>query len=131
METLRERLDVTVALLQEIPGLQVHKPESTFYLFPNVTGLMARLGFDAVAQFADAALKNTGVSFLSARISGSPLPRRDGALHPFCVLGHRHTGDPRGAHPVQGMGCKRGRLSRRVATICRSGWYKWLPLSQR
>ena len=74
VETLRERRDVTVALLQEIPGLQVHKPESTFYLFPNVTGLMARLGFDAVAQFADAALKNTGVSFCTRMHFGRPFP---------------------------------------------------------
>jgi aspartate/methionine/tyrosine aminotransferase len=74
VEVLRERRDVTVAILRQIDGLVVHKPESTFYLFPNVTGVMARLGFSTVAAFADAALKHTGVSFCTRMHFGRPLP---------------------------------------------------------
>ena len=74
VEILRDRRDATVAVLQEIEGIQIHKPESTFYLFPNVTGVMARLGYTSVAQFADAALKQTGVSFCTRMHFGRPFP---------------------------------------------------------
>jgi aspartate/methionine/tyrosine aminotransferase len=84
---LRERRDVTVALLQEIPGIQICKPESTFYLFPNVTGVMAQLGYTAVAQFADAALKNTGVSFCTRMHFGRPFPGETGHYIRFAYSG--------------------------------------------
>lgn len=74
LQTLRERRDVTVEILRQIQGLVVHKPESTFYLFPNVTQVIKRLGFSHVARFADAALKNTGVSFCTRMHFGRPLP---------------------------------------------------------
>jgi aspartate/methionine/tyrosine aminotransferase len=74
LQTLRERRDVTVDSLRQVQGLVVHKPESTFYLFPNVTQVMKRLGFSHVARFADAALKNTGVSFCTRMHFGRPLP---------------------------------------------------------
>ncbi|MCS6826451.1 MAG: aminotransferase class I/II-fold pyridoxal phosphate-dependent enzyme [Caldilinea sp.] len=74
VEILRERRDVTVDLLRQIEGVKVYKPESTFYLFPNVTGVMERLGFKSVSEFADAALKNTGVSFCTRLHFGRPIP---------------------------------------------------------
>lgn len=78
VEILRERRDVTVEILRQIDGIVVHKPESTFYLFPNVTGVMARLGYTTVAAFADAALKNTGVSFCTRMHFGRPIPGESG-----------------------------------------------------
>ncbi|HSB87681.1 MAG TPA: hypothetical protein VLD86_15325, partial [Ilumatobacteraceae bacterium] len=55
-------------------GFDVAKPESTFYLFPNVTRAMAAMEFTDVAEFADAALRATGVSFCTRRHFGRPLP---------------------------------------------------------
>ncbi len=74
LEILRERRDVAVEALQAIPGVSLYKPETTFYLFPNVTEAMCRLGFTDVAQFADAALRNTDVSFCTRKHFGRPQP---------------------------------------------------------
>ena len=87
VETLRQRRDATVDILRQIDGLVVHKPESTFYLFPNVTGVMARLGFTSVAAFADAALKNTGVSFCTRMHFGRPIPGETGHYIRFAYSG--------------------------------------------
>ena len=87
VEILRERRDVTVDLLRQIEGVTVHKPESTFYLFPNVTGAMERLGFKSVSEFADAALKNTGVSFCTRLHFGRPIPGEKGHYIRFAYSG--------------------------------------------
>jgi len=71
---LERRRDAAVDQLQQVPGFGVAKPESTFYLFPNVTTAMATMGFTDVAEFADAALRATGVSFCTRRHFGRPLP---------------------------------------------------------
>ncbi|MEO7371961.1 MAG: aminotransferase class I/II-fold pyridoxal phosphate-dependent enzyme [Ilumatobacteraceae bacterium] len=70
---LERRRDAAVDDLQTIPGFVIAKPESTFYLFPNVTEAMASLGFTEVSEFADAALRATGVSFCTRRHFGRPL----------------------------------------------------------
>jgi aspartate/methionine/tyrosine aminotransferase len=71
---LERRRDACVEHTQGIPGFVVAKPESTFYLFPNVTQAMSAMGFHDVAEFADAALRATGVSFCTRRHFGRPLP---------------------------------------------------------
>jgi aspartate/methionine/tyrosine aminotransferase len=71
---LERRRDAAVAELQRVPGFVVAKPESTFYLFPNVTSAMAAMEFTDVSEFADAALRATGVSFCTRRHFGRPLP---------------------------------------------------------
>jgi aspartate/methionine/tyrosine aminotransferase len=71
---LQRRRDTAVAELQKITGFVIAKPDSTFYLFPNVTDAMDALGFTEVAEFADAALRATGVSFCTRRHFGRPLP---------------------------------------------------------
>jgi aspartate/methionine/tyrosine aminotransferase len=73
LATLKGRRDAAVDLLQTVPGLHVSRPDATFYLFANVTDVMARLGHHDVAAFADAALHNTGVSFCTRRHFGRPL----------------------------------------------------------
>jgi aspartate/methionine/tyrosine aminotransferase len=70
---LERRRDAAVDALQAITGFVIAKPDSTFYLFPNVTDAMGALGFTEVAEFADAALRATGVSFCTRRHFGRPL----------------------------------------------------------
>jgi aspartate/methionine/tyrosine aminotransferase len=74
LNTLKERRDAAVEIMQSIAGVSLHKPETTFYLFPNVTKLMARKGFADVADFATAALKQTNVSFCTRKHFGRPQP---------------------------------------------------------
>jgi aspartate/methionine/tyrosine aminotransferase len=74
LHELCRRRDAAVAVLSTIDGASLHKPETTFYLFPNVTGVMEKLGFSDVAVFAHAALTNTGVSFCTRKHFGRPQP---------------------------------------------------------
>jgi len=71
---LERRRNAAVAGLQAIPGVSCATPESTFYLFPNVTEAVGRLGFRNVTEFATAALHETGVSFCTRHHFGSAQP---------------------------------------------------------
>lgn len=73
-EVLRGRRDAAVAGVNAIKGMHTACPESTFYLFVNVTQAMAAKGFADVSEFATAALHNTGVSFCTRRHFGRPQP---------------------------------------------------------
>jgi aspartate/methionine/tyrosine aminotransferase len=74
VETLRERRDAAVRLLNEIPGVRCFKPEATFYLFPTVTGLMAQKGMAEYDELRRGALEQTGVSFCTRLHFGRALP---------------------------------------------------------
>ena len=74
IQILKERRDVAVDILNSIPGVRCFRPEATFYLFPNVTGLMQRKGFTDVETFRKAMLTETGVSVCSRVHFGRPLP---------------------------------------------------------
>jgi len=74
VEVLRERRDRAVALLNEMPGVHCYKPNATFYLFPNVTGAMRRLGLIDVETFRRALLHHIGVSVCSRVHFGRPQP---------------------------------------------------------
>lgn len=74
LSELQKRRDVAAEMLQSIDGVKIHKPETTFYLFPNVTNVMHKLGFNDVSDFADAALKNACVSFCTRMHFGRPQP---------------------------------------------------------
>ncbi|MBI4884466.1 MAG: aminotransferase class I/II-fold pyridoxal phosphate-dependent enzyme [Actinobacteria bacterium] len=71
---LQRRRDAAWGELAKIVGVVCPKPESTFYLFPKVTDVMTRMGFDEVGEFATAALHNTGVSFCTRKHFGRPQP---------------------------------------------------------
>lgn len=73
MSTLRERRDVAVEILDSMNGVRVAKPQSTFYLFPNVTEAMGHLGTKTVEEFRKKVLDETGVSFTTRNHFGSPL----------------------------------------------------------
>ena len=74
LRVLQERRDVAVDLLNEIPGVSCYRPEATFYLFPDVTGLMERKGLETYDQLRRAALEQTGVSFCTRLHFGRALP---------------------------------------------------------
>lgn len=71
---LKERRDTSVDMLNQIDGINVGTPESTFYLFPNVTGAMEKLGMSDVEDFRKYILNRTGVSFTTRNHFGTPLP---------------------------------------------------------
>ena len=70
LDILRERRDATCELVNAIPGMHVAVPQSTFYLFPDVTDAMAAKGIDEVNAFATEALHATGLSFCTRKHFG-------------------------------------------------------------
>ena len=74
IRTLQQRRDRCHELLSAVPGMRCHRPNATFYLFPNVTAVMQQMGFDQYEDFRKAALEATGVSFCTRMHFGTPLP---------------------------------------------------------
>jgi len=74
LQELKRRRDTAVNMLNTIEGIFVPTPESTFYLFPNVSKIMAKKGFTDVAQLQKACLENIGVSFCTRNHFGRPVP---------------------------------------------------------
>ena len=72
LQTLKARRDKGVELLNQIPGVRCFTPEATFYLFPNVTGLMKNLGITDYDTLRTTILHETGVSVCTRRHFGRP-----------------------------------------------------------
>ena len=84
---LRERRDACVELLGQIPGISCFTPAATFYLFPNISGLMARKGYASYDELRRAALEETGVSFCTRLHFGRALPGEKDAYVRFAYSG--------------------------------------------
>jgi aspartate/methionine/tyrosine aminotransferase len=63
MATLKGRRDVALAILNATPGIHCLTPETTFYLYPNVTGAVKATGCADHESFRRLVLERTGVSF--------------------------------------------------------------------
>ncbi len=77
LDILRDRRDAACELVNSVPpGMHVAvPPQSTFYLFPDVTDVMDKMGYTAVGDFAsDALYKTGGVSFCTREHFGRRLP---------------------------------------------------------
>jgi aspartate/methionine/tyrosine aminotransferase len=74
LRTLRERRDVAVRALNDIDGITCYTPEATFYLFPDVTDAMERIGLTDYGDFRVGALEATGCSFCTRLHFGRALP---------------------------------------------------------
>jgi aspartate/methionine/tyrosine aminotransferase len=74
LDILRERRDAACELVNAIPGMHVAVPQSTFYLFPDITDVMEKMGYTAVGDFASDALYKTGVSFCTREHFGRRQP---------------------------------------------------------
>ena len=71
---LRTRRDALLEELLNIEGVKVSTPNSTFYLFPDISGVYERMGSASLEEFRSATLRRTGVSFCTREHFGSPLP---------------------------------------------------------
>lgn len=72
--TLKERRDAAVDILNSIEGVRCFRPNATFYLYPNITGVMQKKGFTDYDSLRKAFLHNTGVSVCTRMHFGRPLP---------------------------------------------------------
>ncbi len=84
---LKSRRDALVEALQAIDGVQVSRPETTFYLFPDVTEVFKRKGYTDSTKFRMDALHETGVSFCSREHFGRPMPSENKVFIRFAYSG--------------------------------------------
>ena len=77
LSTLQERRDVAVDILNSIEGVFCYLPNATFYLFPRVTGAMAKKGITSYPAFAEAMLTEIGVSVCTRLHFGRELEGED------------------------------------------------------
>jgi len=73
LDTLKERRDTAVDILNSIEGVHCFRPNATFYLYPNVTGAMQKKGLTNYDDFRKTLLRETGVSFCTRLHFGRPL----------------------------------------------------------
>jgi aspartate/methionine/tyrosine aminotransferase len=77
LDTLKERRDTVVDILNGIDGIRCIRPNATFYLWPNVTGAMQKTELTDYNDFRQTVLKETGVSFCTRLHFGRPLEGED------------------------------------------------------
>jgi len=87
LDTLEARRDATAAGLNAIEGIDTFVPNATFYLFPNVTGLMEAKGLNDYEEFRRAALHATGVSFTNRLHFGREQPNESNKYIRFAYSG--------------------------------------------
>jgi aspartate/methionine/tyrosine aminotransferase len=73
LDTLKDRRDTAVDILNSIEGVHCFRPNATFYLYPNVTGAMQKKGLTNYDDFRRTVLNEIGVSFCTRLHFGRPL----------------------------------------------------------
>ncbi len=69
----KKRHDFVVAELNSIPGVECIATDGTFYVFPNVEGLITRLdGIDDDLAFSEYLIENAGVALVPGSAFGTP-----------------------------------------------------------
>ena len=72
LSRLKERRDLSVEYLNSIQGISLSSPDSTFYLYVNVSNVMSDKGYDDIEKFRIDVLRSTGVSFCTRNHFGTP-----------------------------------------------------------
>ena len=78
MARLKGRRDAALRILADTPGVRCHTPESTFYLYPDVTGAVRLAGCAGHEDFRRLLLDKTGVSFCTRQHFGKAVPGETG-----------------------------------------------------
>ncbi|HVT35777.1 MAG TPA: pyridoxal phosphate-dependent aminotransferase [Nevskiaceae bacterium] len=72
VKAFKARHDALVADLNTVPGVQCLSGDGTFYVFPNVEGLMAKLGCKTDLELADLLLQKHLVALVPGSAFGAP-----------------------------------------------------------
>ncbi|MFT4046749.1 MAG: pyridoxal phosphate-dependent aminotransferase [Solimonas sp.] len=72
VEAFKKRHDRLIADLNTIPGVKALPVDGTFYAFPNVDGLIARLGLKDDLELSDVLLQKALVAVVPGSAFGSP-----------------------------------------------------------
>jgi aspartate aminotransferase len=75
-EAFRERRDIVLSMLEEIPGIKSNHPEGAFYVFPDISAFFGKTDGHTVIQNADDlcdyVLSNAYVGLVSGAAFGDP-----------------------------------------------------------
>ncbi len=77
LQTLKNRRDIAVNIINSIEGIHCFRPDVTFYLYPNVTEAIKKKGISDCDEFRKVVLKETGVSFCTRFHFGRPWENED------------------------------------------------------
>ncbi len=97
IRTLQQRRDRCHELVNKVPGIRCHRPNATFYLFPNVTEAMRTDEDRRLRGVPQGGPGKDGRLLLHPAALRHPDPRGARALHPAVLLRHRDRRD-RGRH---------------------------------
>jgi len=87
LQQLKKRRDIAAEILNAIDGIKCFLPNTTFYLFPNVTQLMQQKEFSNYETFRKDILYNTGVSFCTRLHFGKPYRAEENKYIRFAYAG--------------------------------------------
>ena len=73
LQRLKNRRDLLSSKLNEIKGLRLSIPNSTFYLFPDITEIYKSMNAQSYEDFRRKTLLNTGVSFCTREHFGKTI----------------------------------------------------------
>jgi len=75
-EAFRERRDIVLSLLEEIPGIKANHPDGAFYVFPDISALFGKSDGQVVIHnaddFCDYVMSNAYVGLVSGSAFGDP-----------------------------------------------------------
>ena len=84
---LKRRRNALAKHLYDIPGISLYKPDSTFYLFPEVTDIYNKMDCKSYEDFRSRVLRETGISFCTREHFGTPLDNEDRQYIRFAYSG--------------------------------------------
>ena len=75
-EAFRERRDIVISMLEEIPGIKTNMPDGAFYIFPDITAFFGksdgRITIKNADDFCDYVMANAHVGLVSGTAFGDP-----------------------------------------------------------
>ncbi len=75
-EAFRQRRDIVLSMLEEIPGIRANHPEGAFYVFPDISDFFGKTDDHIVIQnaddFCDFIMNNAHVGLVSGTAFGDP-----------------------------------------------------------
>ncbi len=71
VKSFHERHDYVASRLQQINGITVIPADGTFYIFPDVSGIIAKRGFKNDLEFAERLLTEEGVALVPGSAFGN------------------------------------------------------------
>ena len=87
LQRLKNRRDVLSSNLNELKGLKLSIPNSTFYLFPDITDIYKKMNAKSYEDFRKNTLLKTGVSFCTREHFGKTIEGEDKKYIRFAFSG--------------------------------------------